>query len=28
MLGVSRVLVAVIVHRARRQLQSDLREYR
>ena len=28
MLGMSRVLVAVIVHRARQQLQRDLREYR
>ena len=28
MLGMSRVLVAVIIHRARQQLQRDLREYR
>lgn len=28
MLGMSRVLVAVIVHRARRQLQHDLGDYR
>jgi RNA polymerase sigma-70 factor, ECF subfamily len=28
MLGMSRVLVAVIVHRARRQLQRDLDDYR
>jgi RNA polymerase sigma-70 factor, ECF subfamily len=28
MLGISRVLVAVIVHRARRQLQHELRDYR
>ena len=28
MLGISRVLVAVIVHRARQQLQRDLRDYR
>jgi RNA polymerase sigma-70 factor (ECF subfamily) len=28
MLGMSRVLVAVIVHRARKQLQHELREYR
>lgn len=27
-LGISRVLVAVIVHRARRQLQHELRDYR
>jgi RNA polymerase sigma-70 factor (ECF subfamily) len=28
LLGISRVLVAVIVHRARRQLQYELRDYR
>ena len=28
LLGISRVLVAVIVHRARRQLQHELRDYR
>lgn len=28
LLGMSRVLVAVIVHRARQQLQRDLNEYR
>ena len=28
LLGISRVLVAVMVHRARRQLQHELRDYR
>ncbi len=28
LLGMSRILVAVIVHRARQQLQRDLNEYR